>query len=101
MAKKKPRVKIETMSFDESYYLNGKNKWTAPSLYKFAKKKKYKEFKIPLAGIDLTRQSFNSETLANFIFQVRHRVCKAILKGKREIKAIRLKKMPKPDKSKK
>lgn len=106
-----------------SYEKNG-NIWLADTLRTFARKKGYKEFDLPLAGINLNVEAFTMHSLRDFIFNVKrcnncdlndpiildnngaiadgyHRIALSILNDKESIKAIRLKEMPKPDFSKK
>lgn len=108
------------MAFGESQYVRGAQTWKAESLYLFAKAKEYEVQDLPLWGINLATEAFESSTMAAFIFQCKrvkdcslehpillddcgqiadgyHRVCKAILEGKETIKAIRLEEMPTPD----
>lgn len=113
-----PKVNIESISFNDSCYVNYGKKWKAKDLYKFAKEKKYEVFDLPLAGINLNQCPFDIECLDDFIYHANrlknvdlnypiiidkygciadgyHRVCKAILEGYKTIKAIRLEEMPK------
>ena len=94
------KVPIDNMTFAESEYLRGN--------------------KMPLWNIDLTVEPFECSQLHSFIFQCKrvrdcsldypiildevgqiadgyHRLCKAILEGRKTIKAIRLLEMPAPD----
>lgn len=112
-----PKVKVETLLFKDSSYCNYGLEWKARDLADFAKEKKYPIFDLPLAGIDIQHLPFDIESLNDFIFQMKrvenasleypiildnngciadgyHRVAKAILEGKRYIKAIRLQEMP-------
>ncbi len=113
-------VKIDKMAFAESQYRRGNKVWKASSLYLFAKAKEYPTFDLPLAAVNLSNMSFDTDNLAQFIFQCKrvsdcsldypiilddfgqiadgyHRACKAILEGRETIKAIRLEEMPTHD----
>jgi hypothetical protein len=91
--------------------------WDIPTLIQYAKEKKYKTFDLPLNGIDLSWNPFDYNNIYDFINHVNrinnvdlkypvlidnfgtvcdgwHRVVKAILKGDKYIKAIRLETMP-------
>lgn len=82
--------------------------------------KKYAKFEMPLAGISLRLDAWGIEDLDDFIYHVQrlkntdlkypiildkygsvadgyHRICKAILLGRKTISAIRLEEMPDPD----
>ena len=114
------KVPIDNMTFAESEYLRGNKVWKAQTLYNFAKAKEYPVRDMPLWNIDLTVEPFECSQLHNFIFQCKrvrdcsldytiildevgqiadgyHRLCKAILEGRKTIKAIRLLEMPAPD----
>ena len=91
--------------------------WMASSLYKKVEEDGLKPFEIPLASIDLTPLHFKVNSTDSFIWHMNrcmnadtdipillddmgqvadgnHRICKAILDGKRYIKAYRMKDMP-------
>lgn len=110
-------MKIEGITFEESNFCRGTSHWYAKTLYLFAKAKEYKTFDIPLDAFDLSDGRFKLDNLRDFIFNCKrvndcsldypiilddygqiadgtHRVCKAILEGKKTIKAIRLEEMP-------
>lgn len=112
-----PLVPIEKFSLGDSAYKRGNEVWLAQTLIDFCKSQEYKEFDLPLAGISLTESHFDSWSTGNFIFQMQrvqnvdlnypiildnfgqiadgwHRVCKAILEGRKTIKAIRMERMP-------
>ena len=111
---------ISRCSFKESEFYRGENVWKAETLYLFAKAKKYPVRDLPLWAVDLSDKAFSCNNLSQFIFQCRrvqetsleypiilddfgqiadgyHRLCKAILEGRKTIKAIRLEEMPAPD----
>lgn len=115
-----PKVKIDTCGFAENRYSLGDKYWNAAGLVQWCKDKKYPVFKLPLAGIRLEMLPFNVGSLDEFIWQCKrvnnasleypillddygricdgyHRVCKAILEGRRYVKAIRIQTMPTPD----
>lgn len=114
------KVPIDNMTFAESEYLRGNKVWKAQTLYNFAKAKEYPVRDMPLWNIDLSVEPFECSQLHSFIFQCKrvldcsldypiildevgqiadgyHRLCKAILEGRKTIKAIRLLEMPAPD----
>ncbi|MBS3993137.1 MAG: hypothetical protein KGZ87_05430 [Bacteroidetes bacterium] len=114
-----PKVKIEKVVLIENEYEDQHgNIYSALKLIE--QSKKYKQFDLPLIGINLNRPAWNIGNLADFIHHVDrlrhtnidhpiildnegvicdglHRVCKAILEGKTTIKAIRLEEMPPKD----
>lgn len=116
-----PVVPYRKFGFEESKYQRSNGDyWMAETLYEFCKKEKYQEFEIPLAGINLNGLFFNLDTMDIFVWQMKrvldcdlkypiilddegcicdgwHRVCKALLEGKKTIKAIRMLEMPKTD----
>lgn len=88
-----------------------------PTLLQYVKEKKYKVFDLPIDGIDLSWNPFESSNMFDFIRHVQrvqqtdpknpiliddlgticdgwHRVAKAILEGRKTIKAIRIEEMP-------
>ncbi len=106
--------------FAESRYMRGKNGWLAASLYKKAEEDGLKPFDVPLASLDLSVMPFKVGNFDSFIWHMKrckntdmnipillddlgqiadgnHRVARAILEGKRYIKAYRLKSMPPVD----
>ena len=112
-----PVVDMGTFKFTESRYVRGKRGWMASSLYKKVEEDGLKPFEVPLASIDLTPLHFKVDSTDSFIWHMKrcmnadtdipillddmgqvadgnHRICKAILDGKRYIKAYRMKDMP-------
>jgi len=110
-------MKIDDLSFEESNFCRGGKHWYAKTLVLFAKAKGYKPFDMPLDAFDLSDGRFELNNLRDFIFNCKrvkecsldypiilddygqvadgaHRICKAILEGKKTIKAIRLDEMP-------
>lgn len=110
-------VKINSLAFEDSEYQRDSEVWKASTLYLFAKAKEYPVFDLPLVAVDLSDKVFEVPNLRSFIYQCKrvynctfdypvllddygqiadgyHRVCKAILEGKKAIKAIRLEEMP-------
>lgn len=106
--------------FAESRYVRGKNGWLAASLYKKAEEDGLEPFDVPLASIDLNVMPFKCGSFDSFIWHMKlcmntdtkfpillddlgqiadgnHRVARAILEGKKCIKAYRLKSMPPVD----
>ena len=106
--------------FSDSRYTRGKNGWLASSLYKQAEEDGLKPFDIPLAGLNLSFMPFKSGNFDSFIWHMKrcmnadinipiilddlgtvcdgnHRIARAILEGKKYIKAYRLTRMPPVD----
>lgn len=117
---KPPVVEVKKLDFSESHYVKDTKKWFASTLYEEVKKEKLEPFEFPLAAFDLTIMGFSTSDMESFIFQCKrvfnadtsipiilddsgavadgfHRVCKAIIEGKRTIKAYRLNRMPEED----
>ena len=116
-----PVVPIEEFDLSTNRYCRGKNTWNVSTLIDYVKNNKLKPFEIPLAAIPLLDLNFDVHNMDDFIFQVNrtlkadytkypiilddfgqvadgwHRICKAILDGKKTIKAYRITEMPKPD----
>lgn len=114
-----PIVPIDDMELIENEYADQHgNIWSALKLIEHSKK--YKSFDLPLAGIDLSRIAWGIENIDDFIHHMNrvkntnldhpiildnrgviadglHRIVKAILKGEKTIKAIRLDDMPLKD----
>lgn len=111
------RVQVEKFGLEDSQYRRGDKVWKASSLIAWCKAKEYPVFDMPLCCADLSIEAFEFSTLDNFIFQMfrvqncsldypiilddlgqiadgYHRVCKAILQGRKTIKAIRIQEMP-------
>lgn len=115
-----PIVKIEGIKLHENGYERDNQYWSAISLIEHSKG--YGVFDLPLAGINLNTEAWSQQSDIDwFIFHAKrveevdlkhpiilddmgvicdgwHRVVKAILKGHKTIKAIRLESMPAPDK---
>lgn len=108
------------MELEESRYVREGKVWKASSLIAWCEAKGYPVFDMPLCCVDLTTEAFGLGSLDNFLFQMArvqncsleypiilddlgqiadgyHRVCKAILVGKKTIKAIRIVDMPAHD----
>ena len=116
-----PVVPIEDIDVSTNKYYRGKDKWSVSTLINYIKDNKLKPFEVPLAVIPLWDLNFDVYNMDDFIFQVNrtlkadytkypiildnfgqvadgwHRICKAILDGKKTIKAYRITEMPKPD----
>ena len=116
-----PVVPIGEADLSTNRYCRGKNTWNVSTLIDYVKDNKLKPFEIPLAVIPLWDLNFDVYNMDDFIFQVNrtlnanytkypiilddfgqvadgwHRICKAILDGKKTIKAYRITEMPKPD----
>ena len=113
---------VDDFSFEESGYERGKYYWKAQTLYDYVKKNKLKPFRLPLAGVDLSKayKPFDNYNLDSIIYQIKrvnncdikipiildnigqiadglHRVVKAISMDMEYIMAYRLTDMPTPD----
>ena len=113
---------VDDFSFEESGYEICKYYCKAETLYNYVKKKKLKPFKLPLAGVDLSKayKPFDNYNLDSIIYQIKrvnncdikipiildnigqiadglHRVVKAISMDMEYIMAYRLTDMPTPD----
>lgn len=126
MGKKKivsepPVVSYGHLSFEESNYERGGKHWMATTLLRACHDQGLEPFEYPLAGYDLSTKSFALDNTDQFIWQMRrtldadyenypiilddygqvcdgnHRICHAILDGKKAILAYRLQHMPAPD----
>lgn len=114
-----PIVPINGTTFDESYYTYKKSKWLAKDLVRHAEETGCKPFDMPLAGMNIDFLPWPLENLVDFTTHCHrvnncsldypiildpdgsiadgcHRVVKAIVEGKRTIKAIRLVSLPEP-----
>lgn len=115
-----PLVSLGLFSFSESRYARGNKVWLAATLYNEVKEEGLEPFDMPLAGIDLSVMPFKVQNFDSFIWHMHrcamcntdipillddlgqvadgnHRIAKAILDGKRTIKAYRLRNMPAAD----
>ena len=113
---------VDDFSFEESGYERGKYYWKAQTLYDYVKENKLKPFRLPLAGVDLSKayKPFDNYNLDSIIYQIKrvnncdikipiildnigqiadglHRVVKAISMDMEYIMAYRLTDMPTPD----
>ena len=113
---------VDDFSFEESGYERGKYYWKAQTLYDYVKENKLKPFRLPLAGVDLSKayKPFDNYNLDSIIYQIKrvnncnveipiildnigqiadglHRVVKAISMDMEYIMAYRLLDMPEPD----
>lgn len=118
MKKDIPGVKIFAVKLQDNYTTIRGKKYKALTLIE--QSKKYKPFDLPLAGIDLSRGCWDMTDLDDFIHHANrtknadlnypiilddcgaiadgmHRICKAVILGRKTIKAIRLEVMPVPD----
>lgn len=123
--KNKSKCNIPTLEIDEiklsgSSYVNYGKRWSAAKLVEYCKEQKYPIFDLPLAGISLDVLPWDIKDIADFIFEMKrirnvdtskpiildnkgyicdgwHRVARAILDGKKTIKAIRIIYMPVAD----
>jgi disulfide oxidoreductase YuzD len=98
-------------------YNHTKYSWDIPTLLQYVVEEKYKTFDLPLDGIDLSWNPFDYDNVKDFINHYNrakiadlkypvilddlgtvcdgwHRIVKAIIEGKKYIKAIRIEKMP-------
>lgn len=113
------KVKIDKMELQSNYYIDKyDNRYNVLKLIE--ESKKYKEFDLPLIGIDLSKLPWDIDCIDDMIYHIDrinntdlkypiildyrgciadgwHRICKAILSGDKTIKAIRLETMPDKD----
>lgn len=115
-----PIVEFGDFSFEESRYNRGDKYWMATTLLKACHDQELEPFDYPMACYDMNNKYFSLENMDDFVWQMKrcmnadyskpiildelgqvadgnHRICKAILDGKRSILAYRLKAMPEPD----
>lgn len=115
-----PIVDFGTFSFGQSNYGRGNCHWNTETLLRECHKQCLEPFELPLAGIDLSVLHFSVKSADEFVWQMKrcmdsnidypiildnlgqvadgnHRICKALLEGRRTILAYRLQEMPEPD----
>jgi len=114
-------MKITHEVFERSgYEASGGDYWKAETLYAAAKEQKCKPYYIPIDHIDFSGRPFSFKNMYGFIYHVQrvydtdlhypvlvgpvgsimdggHRVAKAVIMGKKAIRAVRLKELPEPD----
>lgn len=114
-------VTLEDFNYAENEYSDGTNIWSALKLHKAAQG--LVAFDVPLASINLSGYPWGEQINTNsLIFHFKriqeadlnfpiiyddegiiadgwHRICKAILEKRQTIKAVRLNKMPEPDRA--
>lgn len=119
-AQKPPIVNFNKLEFEESSYHRGGEHWMATTLFLECQKQGLEPFELPLAGLDLSKLLFRCSSTDEFVWQMKrcldsnldhpiildnlgqvadgnHRICKALLEGRRTILAYRLQTMPEPD----
>jgi hypothetical protein len=112
-----PVINLDKLELSNNYYLCNGNTYDVPNLIQFCKDKGYKEFDLPLVGINIDVEPFSIRDVYSFCWHMNrvndadlkypvilddkgficdgwHRVCKAILNGNKTIKAIRMLDMP-------
>lgn len=123
MTQEFPKVKLNDFDIADNEYNDGQNIYHVFKLIHHSKK--YKEFDLPLCSIDMSFSPWSdlkdvisicehfkrineSNTKYPILLDSKgyicdgwHRVCKAIILGKKTIKAIRLETMPIPDRKNK
>lgn len=116
-----PVVDYGHLSFEASNYERGGKRWMATTLQRAVHDQGLEPFEYPLAGYDLITKRFALDNMDDFIWQMRrtldadyekypiiiddygqvcdgnHRICHAILDGRKTILAYRLQSMPAPD----
>lgn len=115
------KVSINTSKLSQNKYIewidNTKHVWDVSSLIKHVEENKYEEFDLPLAGISLDLLPWKVADILDYIRHYKrisvadlnfpillsdrgiicdgwHRICKALIEGKENIKAIRIQEMP-------
>lgn len=114
-----PKVELDSCSIVENYYTTENKTYDASSLIQATREQKCEVFEIPLAAIDLKMAPWSIEDIDSFLYHANramkadekypiildwngvicdgwHRICKALLDGKRTIKALRLKESIRP-----
>lgn len=115
-----PKVKIDSCSLGSSRYIYQGKRWEIATLLKAVKDQGCKPFDLPLAGIPMGYLPFQVRHVDDFIFQMErvnrtdlqypiildnfgyvadgwHRIVKAVIEGRRTIKAYRILDMPEHD----
>ena len=115
-----PVIGFGHLSFEESNYERGGKHWMATTLLRACHDQELEPFEYPLACFDLSTKNFALDNMDDFIWQMRrtldadynhpiildnfgqvadgnHRICHAILDGKKSVLAYRLQYMPAPD----
>lgn len=106
--------------FEESGYGNDDERWSAELLYESAKRQGCKEFKLPLAHIDIAWPRFKGDRIYDMAYYHKrildadtsipiimgplggildgaHRIVKALVNGDQWIPCFKLRYMPEPD----
>ena len=113
-----PKAKLQKTSFEDSGFTDRDGRrWTAPELYQAAIDQKCKPYKLPLKFVNFGFMPFTINDALHFcdhLYRVEkadleypvivcpsgniidgwHRTCKALVAGRKHIKAMRLKYMP-------
>lgn len=115
-----PIVEINKIPLSENQYRSGDNYWVVSRLIQYVKEQDYPVFDLPLAGICIEDVPWDLTSFKDFVHHANrtidadlnhpiilddngyiadgwHRVAKAIINGKKTIKAIRIQRMPVPD----
>lgn len=118
---KPPVISFGKLSFEQSNYQRGNKHWMATTLLRACHDQGLEPFEYPVACYDMTNRYFDLSNTDDFIWQMKrtleadyekypiilddfgqvcdgnHRICHAILDGKRTVLAYRLLSMPAPD----
>lgn len=118
---KPPVLTYEDFDFGESSFKRGKKRWMATTLLRAVHEQGLLPFEYPVACYDMSNKYFTLDNVDEFVYQMKrtleadyeshpiilddfgqvadgnHRLCHAILDGKRSVLAYRLKYMPEPD----
>lgn len=125
MGKRKEKNNIPIISFGKlniiyNRYVRGNDYWNVMSLLDHCESKGYPIFEIPIAGLSLSGLPWDISNMDSFVYHMKrvqdtdlkhpiilddlgqicdgnHRLAKALLKGEKTIKAIRILDMPEPD----
>ena len=115
-----PVIDMGNFSFEESKYRRGSDEWMAATLLRECHKQQLEPFEVPLASLNLSQLMFSVSSTDEFVWQMKrclnadlehpiildnlgcvadgnHRICRALLEGRRTILAYRLQSMPEPD----
>lgn len=113
-----PIIPVEKVVLSDNYYTCGNCSYDVPTMIEFCKEKKYETFDMPLAGLNISIMPYEIENMNVLAWHCKrvfdcsldhpiildvngsiadgtHRVIKALIEGRKTIKAIRMLEMPK------
>lgn len=118
-----PKIEIKKPRLTETWYRRGDDHWDVPTLIREVEEQKLLPFDMPIAGICLDPPGFLPNSFFDFVSDMKrvldadmkypiilddtgyvcdgwHRLAKAIFRGDKYIKAVRLLNMPTPSNTK-